>query len=104
MCVSRANFLGPKITQTLRYKHRRVLSLSNKANNQDTIDEFAQLLAQVPENQRAALLLVHRQGFSIGETAEILNLSSTATQSLLARGRRAIRSADTNMRRESHEH
>ena len=69
---------------------------------QDTIDEFAQLLA--PENQRAALLLVHRQGFSIGETAEILNLSSTATQSLLARGRRTIRSADTNMRRESHEH
>ena len=75
-----------------------------QSQQQDAIDEFAQLLAQVPENQRAALLLVHRQGFSIGETAEILNLSSTATQSLLARGRKAIRSADINTRRERHEH
>ena len=75
-----------------------------QSQQRDTIDEFAQVLAQVPENQRAALLLVHRQGFSIGETAEILNLSNAATQSLLARGRRAIRSADRNLTRETHEH
>ena len=75
-----------------------------QSQQQDGTNEFAQLLAQVPDNQRAALLLVHRQGFSISETAEILNLSSTATQSLLARGRRAIRSADINLRRETHEH
>ena len=74
------------------------------SQHRDTVDELAQLLAHVPESQRAALLLVHRQGFSIGETAEILNLSSTATQSLLARGRRALRRADINMKRGSHDH
>lgn len=75
-----------------------------QTQRRDTIDEFAQLLAQLPESQRAALLLVHRQGFSIGETAEILNISNTAAQSLLARGRRTIRQAEINMRKETHEH
>jgi RNA polymerase sigma-70 factor (ECF subfamily) len=70
----------------------------------ESADEFTQLLAQIPQAQRGALLLVHRQGFSIAGTAEILNISSSAAQSLLARGRRAVRNVEIHTRRRNHEH
>ena len=51
------------------------------------------LLGQLPDNQRAALLLFYQQGFSTKEVAEILFLSEHAAESLLARARRTMRQA-----------
>ena len=51
------------------------------------------LLGQLPDNQRAALLLFYQQGFSTKEVAEILFLGEHAAESLLARARRAMRQA-----------
>ena len=65
---------------------------------QEQVDSLVNLLVKVPQNQRAALLLVHRQGFSVDETAKILDMSNAATQSLLARGRRALRNAEIKKR------
>ena len=48
-------------------------------------------LAALPERQRAALILVHYQGFSGREAAAILDISVEALESLLARGRRTLR-------------
>ncbi len=48
-------------------------------------------LAQLTGKQRAAVTLVHYQGFSNIEAAEILELSVEALESLLARARRALR-------------
>lgn len=49
-------------------------------------------LAELPERQRAAVALAHYDGLGNQETAEILAISVEAVESLLARGRRALRS------------
>ena len=46
---------------------------------------------ELPDRQRAAILLCHYQGCGNIEAAEILGISVEALESLLARGRRALR-------------
>jgi RNA polymerase sigma-70 factor (ECF subfamily) len=48
-------------------------------------------LAELPERQRAAIVLCHYQECGNIEAAEILGISVEALESLLARGRRALR-------------
>ena len=48
-------------------------------------------LAGLPARQRTALVLVHYQGLTAGETAAALDTSVEAVESLLARARRAVR-------------
>jgi RNA polymerase sigma-70 factor (ECF subfamily) len=48
-------------------------------------------IAALPERQAAAIALVHREGMSNIEAAEILEISVEAVESLLARGRRTLR-------------
>ena len=52
----------------------------------------AAALAELPERQRAAIALAHYDGLGNQETADILAISVEAVESLLARGRRALRS------------
>ena len=47
--------------------------------------------ATLPERQRAALTLVHFQGFGNIEAAEVLDVGVEALESSLSRGRRALR-------------
>jgi RNA polymerase sigma-70 factor (ECF subfamily) len=55
-------------------------------------------LAELPERQRAAVLLCHFQECGNIEAAEILGVSVEALESLLARGRRALRSKLEHLR------
>lgn len=48
-------------------------------------------LAELPERQRAAISLVHYQGLSNAEAAEVLGVNVRALESLLARGRGQLR-------------
>ena len=48
-------------------------------------------LGQLPERQRAAVLLVHHEGLTMAEAAEVLDCGASAVESLLARGRRSLR-------------
>lgn len=48
-------------------------------------------LHKLPERQGIALALVHYQGFSNREAAKLLDVSVDALESLLARGRRAMK-------------
>lgn len=50
-------------------------------------------LAELPERQRAAIALVHFQDLSNIAAAEMLEISVEALESLLARGRRAMKAA-----------
>jgi RNA polymerase sigma-70 factor (ECF subfamily) len=50
-------------------------------------------LAQLPERQRAAIALVHFQELSNIAAAETLEISVEALESLLSRGRRALKAA-----------
>jgi RNA polymerase sigma-70 factor (ECF subfamily) len=48
-------------------------------------------LATLPETQRLAVTLCHYQGLRNSEAAEVMGVSVEALESLLARGRRAMR-------------
>jgi RNA polymerase sigma-70 factor, ECF subfamily len=50
-------------------------------------------LAELPERQRAAIVLVHYQEMTNIAAAEMLEVSVEALESLLARGRRALKAA-----------
>lgn len=50
-------------------------------------------LADLPERQRAALSLYYFSGLSGREAAEVLELSVSATEALLSRGKQALRKA-----------
>jgi RNA polymerase sigma-70 factor (ECF subfamily) len=48
-------------------------------------------LSELAERQRAAIALVYYQGLSNREAADVLGVDVDALESLLARGRRALR-------------
>lgn len=48
-------------------------------------------IGELPDRQQTAIILVHYEGFSGTEAAETLDISVEAVESLLARGRRALR-------------
>ncbi len=50
-------------------------------------------IGELPERQRAAILLCQVQGFSNAQAAEILAVNVRALESLLARARKALRDA-----------
>lgn len=52
----------------------------------------ADAIAELPERQREAILLIHYQDLSGAEAAAALDVSIEALESLLARGRRTLRS------------
>jgi RNA polymerase sigma-70 factor (ECF subfamily) len=54
--------------------------------------EIERAISDLPERQRAAILLCHFQECGNIEAAEILGISVEALESLLARGRRTLRS------------
>ena len=54
---------------------------------------LSQELAALPERQRTALMLCHHQGMSNRDAAHVLGVSVDALESLLARGRRTLRTA-----------
>jgi RNA polymerase sigma-70 factor (ECF subfamily) len=53
--------------------------------------EIEAALAELPERQRAAIVLCHYQECGNIEAAEILGISVEALESLLSRGRRTLR-------------
>jgi RNA polymerase sigma-70 factor (ECF subfamily) len=52
----------------------------------------AHAIGRLPERQRAAVVFVHQEGLSNIEAAEVMGISVEAVESLLARGRRSLRS------------
>jgi RNA polymerase sigma-70 factor, ECF subfamily len=60
-------------------------------------------LAALPERQRAAIELVHYQGMSSAEAAEVMDVGERALESLLARARRTLRESLAQVQREQGE-
>jgi RNA polymerase sigma-70 factor (ECF subfamily) len=74
-------------------------AMPESARQPSLIDEKRRLLAldaalaALPERQAAALTLVHLHGLSGKEAAEVLGVGAEAVESLLARGRRALKAS-----------
>jgi RNA polymerase sigma-70 factor, ECF subfamily len=64
---------------------------SNHLYEKQVAEAVERALAGLPERQRAAISLVHYQGLSNAEAAEVLGVKVRALESLLARGRRELR-------------
>ena len=82
------------------------ISLDDELENNDTFEipaapdnllkeelsyQVEKALQVLPERQRTAIALCYYQGMSNIEAAEILNVSVSALESLLARGRRTLK-------------
>jgi RNA polymerase sigma-70 factor, ECF subfamily len=84
-----------------RRSHGQEVELDERAAGEDrpsalllrkqTAQQVEDALATLPERQREAITLVHYEGLSGAEACEILSVSAEALESLLARGRRALR-------------
>jgi RNA polymerase sigma-70 factor (ECF subfamily) len=61
------------------------------ADDEEARERAAAALASVAASQRAALVLVYLDGFSVPEAARLLGRSVEAVESLLARGRQAFK-------------
>jgi len=88
-------FLGDEAIRSVVERVR-----SNPAEEPEAAAQRSELLLQIgrvldrlPENQALALELMYMEGHSSQEIAARLGLSDVATQSLLARARRAFRAA-----------
>jgi RNA polymerase sigma-70 factor (ECF subfamily) len=57
----------------------------------ETAQQVDRALQALPERQRAAITLVHYEGLDGAEACEILEVSTEALESLLARARRSLR-------------
>lgn len=66
------------------------LALERLSGNQARI-VVAQLLAALPERQRAALALCYLEDMSAPQAAQVMKLSVSALEALLVRGRRGLR-------------
>ena len=59
--------------------------------DKESILAVRQAVQELPERQRTALILCQLQGWSQAEVARLLHISVEATESLLARARRTLR-------------
>ena len=62
--------------------------------------QVEEALAALPDKQRAAICLIHYEGLSQIEAAEVMEVSVEALESLLARGRRGLRKTLASLRLE----
>lgn len=60
-------------------------------DRKETAQALAAAIRCLPENQRTAVLLRHETGLAYAEIAEAMNLSVSAVESLLVRGRRTLK-------------
>jgi RNA polymerase sigma-70 factor, ECF subfamily len=58
----------------------------------ETASQLKRVLADLAPPQRMAFLLRHQEGFTYSEIAEAMSISAKAVDSLLQRGRQALRS------------
>lgn len=59
----------------------------------ERLERVQRAIDDLPPRQRAAITLVHHEGLPQNEAAEVLGVTVDALESLLARGRRALRQA-----------
>lgn len=60
-------------------------------DRKEKIEALSKAVTELPEKQRTAILLRHTEGFSYAEISKIMELSVSAVESLLVRGRKNLR-------------
>lgn len=68
-----------------------IASLRSTAEDRIELMQVLQMLTRLPEDQRAAILLVSVEGFTYSETARIMDIPVGTLMSRLSRGRQRLR-------------
>jgi len=74
-----------------QYEDRRDLSPPDRVLHGELEEKIEQALAELPENQRTAILLCRGDEMSYEEIAKVLGVSLSATKSLIHRGRETLK-------------
>jgi len=69
----------------------RIGSVSGSAEDRLQLQQVLNLLAQLPGDQRVAILLVSVEGFSYADAARIMGIPAGTLMSRLSRGRKRLR-------------
>ena len=74
-----------------QYEDKSHIAAPEKLLHGELAQKIEEALADLPENQRTAILLCRQDDVSYEEIAEILDCSLSATKSLIFRGREALK-------------
>ena len=82
---------NPEVRSAQQYEDKRNPLASESILHSELAQKIEDAIAELPENQRLALLLCKQDELSYEEIAEILNCSLSATKSLIHRGRETLK-------------
>jgi RNA polymerase sigma-70 factor (ECF subfamily) len=74
-----------------QYEDKTVFLPPENVLHGELAGKIEEALAELPENQRTAILLCRQEELSYEEIAEVLNCSLSATKSLIHRGRETLK-------------
>jgi RNA polymerase sigma-70 factor (ECF subfamily) len=74
-----------------QYEDKSQIAPPDKLLHGELAQKIEEALAELPENQRAAILLCRQDEMSYEEIAEVLDCSLSATKSLIHRGRETLK-------------
>jgi RNA polymerase sigma-70 factor (ECF subfamily) len=74
-----------------QYEDKRIFLPTDDALHGELARKIEEALAELPENQRTAILLCRQDELSYEEIAEVLDCSLSATKSLIHRGRETLK-------------
>lgn len=92
-CLDRLKKKKELLVDTLPDQADEKPSALSKLEADEKSDRVQSAVGDLPERQRAALVLCHFQGMSNQEAADIMSVSVEALESLLARARRGLKRA-----------
>jgi RNA polymerase sigma-70 factor (ECF subfamily) len=90
----------PLPEQTVNDDGRQGREIASPVVDHDTALVVRQALARLPEEQRAALIMVDLQGYPVAEVAEILGVAEGTVKSRCSRGRARLALLLGHLRRE----
>jgi RNA polymerase sigma-70 factor (ECF subfamily) len=91
LTACRNRFLDLRRAETRRLRRERAAGAADTLASGASPNDTLSCLAALPEQQRVALVLRYVDDLPVAEVARLLSKSVHATESLLARGRTALR-------------
>lgn len=91
ICIDHIRKRSPVVEVGLTEDHCSPQNLEQDQDLASQTNRVITAMQRLPERQRTAIILCYYQGFSNKETADILGITVSALESLMARGRRTLR-------------
>ncbi len=100
LCIDRLRKVRPVSIDAVPEPPDPAKSAAAEVHQRELANAINSAIQKLPERQRAAIVMVHQEGLSNIETAEIMEISVEAVESLLARGRRGLKKSLAGLRPE----